>query len=171
MNQLLSKIINLPSWLVMYTKPQQEIKLAERLTLLGFEVYCPTQISIKQWSDRKKKVTEPLFKSYLFIRIKPSERHQLVHVPGFVAFVFWLGKPAIVREEEIDGIKVFMNQAEHASIVQHSLQVGQKVNVVSGPLAQQTGQVIRIKKNKITLLIHSLGLQVQADLLAQHISA
>lgn len=162
---------NLPLWLVMYTKPQQEIKLAERLSTLGFEVYCPTQSTIKQWSDRKKKVVEPLFKSYLFIKIKPSERQLIVHVPGFVAYVFWLGQPAVVRDDEIDGIKRFLDFSHHASIVQNNLQIGQKVSVIEGPFAKQTGQVLRIKKNRITLLIYSLGLQVQADLLPQHISA
>ena len=169
--KLLSATPNIPLWLVMYTKPQQELKLAERLGILGFEVFCPTYSTVKQWSDRKKKVIEPLFKSYLFIKIKPSERNLIVHVPGFVAYVFWLGKPAVVREDEIEGIRQFLGFAQQASIVQHNLRVGQQVSVVAGPFAQQSGQVLRVKKNKVTLLLHSLGLQVQAELLPQHILA
>ena len=54
-------------WYVLYTKPRHEIKALERLTQNGFEVYCPMKTTLKQWSDRKKKVSEPLLPSYLFI--------------------------------------------------------------------------------------------------------
>ena len=57
------------NWHVLYTKPRHEIKTLERLAQNGFEVYCPMKTTLKQWSDRKKKVSEPLLPSYIFIKI------------------------------------------------------------------------------------------------------
>ena len=61
-------------WLVIYTKPRQEKKLAERLQQAGYTVYCPTQRMKKRWSDRWKWIEQPLFTSHIFIQIDPERR-------------------------------------------------------------------------------------------------
>ena len=159
-----------PPWLVLYTKPQQERKLALRLQKLGFEVYCPVRKTVKQWSDRKKKVEEPLFKSYLFIKMFVHQRDEIVWVPGFSGFVFWLGKPAMVRQKEIEAVEQFLGKVNHDSIAVQTFEKGQHVKINSGPLAQQSGVVLRVSKNKVTLLIESLGTVIQAELAAHALS-
>ncbi len=57
-------------WYVLYTKSRNEKKLTQLLSEKGFDVYCPLQETVKQWSDRKKKVQEPIFKSYIFVHLK-----------------------------------------------------------------------------------------------------
>ena len=57
------------NWYALYTKPRKEQKVAQQLEELGFVVYLPLKVEVKQWSDRKKKVISPLFSSYVFIQI------------------------------------------------------------------------------------------------------
>ena len=92
-------------WYVLRTKPQHEIKVAQRIAKLDLEVYCPVMKVVRQWSDRRKKIEVPLFRSYVFVHLKPSEKNLVYDVPGILGFLNWLQKPAIVQKDEIDTIK------------------------------------------------------------------
>ena len=74
-------------WLVLYTKPRNEKKVAERLTKNGFEVYCPLIKTLRQWSDRKKKVEIPMFSSYVFIHIDEKNRQLPLYDQGVMNYV------------------------------------------------------------------------------------
>jgi transcription antitermination factor NusG len=58
----------------------------------------PAQQVTKQWSDRRKVVLEPIFKSYVFVKIADTNKWDLKKVNGVLNFVYWLGKPAIIKE-------------------------------------------------------------------------
>ncbi|MDT0651627.1 UpxY family transcription antiterminator, partial [Autumnicola edwardsiae] len=88
-------------WYVLYTKPKWELKVYENLQKKDIKAYCPTVTEVKQWSDRKKKITAPLFRSYIFVYLAEKERSEVFEVPGVVRYLYWLGKPAIVRDVEI----------------------------------------------------------------------
>jgi transcription antitermination factor NusG len=89
------------NWYVVYTKPKWEKKVAEQLKK-GIACYCPLVTQVRQWSDRKKKVEVPLFNSYVLVARSTKIWFSIGRV---VRYLFWLGKPAIVRDEEIDTIK------------------------------------------------------------------
>ena len=96
-------------WYVVYTLPRWEKKVAQNLTDEGIENYCPTTRVEKQWSDRKKIVNEPLFKGYVFIRINEKAKWDIKNsIHGIINYVYWLGKPAKVKQSEIDTIKMFL---------------------------------------------------------------
>ena len=96
-------------WFVIYTKPNQELKVAKHLEEAGVFSYCPTVNIIKQYSDRKRKVVKPLIKSYVFVHIEEWKRKDVFSVFGIVRYLFWLGKPAIVRDSEIELMKKYLN--------------------------------------------------------------
>ena len=56
-------------WFAIYVKSRCEKKVNEQLEDIGVESFLPLITRVKQWSDRKKKVEEPLFRSYLFVHI------------------------------------------------------------------------------------------------------
>src|SRR5919206_3366358 len=97
-------------WYAIYTKPRWEKKVAELLTKKGIENYCPLNKVTRQWCDRKKTVHEPLFTSYVFVYVTQAEHLAVKQTNGFVTFVFWLGKPAVIRDEEIKTIKQFLSE-------------------------------------------------------------
>jgi transcription antitermination factor NusG len=146
-------------WFVLYTRPQYEIKVAEALQGLGIRAYCPVYTQLKQYSDRKKKVEKPLLKSYVLVKIADRDREQVFAIPGVVRYVFWLGKPAVVREEEIELMKNNLGGI-YESICVEQLQKGAAYTIPEGPFKGQEGKVVTLLKNRIKLELPSLGVLV-----------
>ena len=146
-------------WYVIYTKPRNEKKVAERLLQIGITVYCPMITMMKQWSDRKKKVQVPLLNSYVFVCLEEKEREQVFQVSGVVRYLFWLGKPAIVREDEIaalqDGLKDTMTSFEVKDI-----KIGDVLPIPSGPFQGKEGIIKQINKNSLQLILKELGVLI-----------
>jgi len=151
-------------WLVIYTKPRQEKKLAGRLTQMGYEVYCPTQRIKKRWSDRWKWIEQPLFASHLFIQMDPERRDAIYLVPGFVRFLFWLKRPAQVRPQEIDTLKRWLQDFVPEALNIVHLQRGRRIAVKSGPLMGHHGEVLEGRGGTLELILEELQLKVKIDL-------
>ena len=151
-------------WLVIYTKPRQEKKLAERLQQAGYTVYCPTQRMKKRWSDRWKWIEQPLFTSHIFIQIDPERRDAVYFVPGFVRFLFWLKRPAQVRPIEIETLKRWLNEFDATWINVESFQPGQKIHIQSGPLLGKSGEVVEQRGQNLELILEELQLKIRIDL-------
>ena len=92
-------------WLVLYTKPQLEIRISNILNTIGINAYCPTYKKIVKYSDRKKKVEKPLLPSYVLVYISEADRTKVFDIPGVLRYVYWLGKPAEVQNKEIETLK------------------------------------------------------------------
>ena len=152
------------AWLVIYTKPRWEKKLADQLTAKGFTVYCPTQRVKRRWSDRTKWIDQPLFSSHIFIHIEPERRDAVYFTPGFVRFLFWNKRPAQVRETEIDTLKRWLNDFDHEAISIQPLAVGSQVSVKSGPLQGRDGIVLEQRGTKLELYLEDLQVKVSVDL-------
>lgn len=161
--QITSQEAELP-WLVIYTKPRQEKKLAERLTQMGYEVYCPTQRIKKQWSDRWKWVEHPLFTSIIFIQMEPERRDAIYFVPGFVRFLFWLKKPAQVRPAEIEILKKWLNDYTPESLEVQGWTLGQQLTLKTGPLQGQQAILTEQRGRYAYLFLEELQLQLRVDL-------
>ncbi len=147
------------NWFVLYTKPQQELRVVNALSKIGICSYCPTVKIIKQYSDRKKKIERPLIPSYIMVYIEESRRESVFSIPGIVRYLFWLGKPAIVHQNEIDIMKKHL-EGVYSSISISKLIIGQFFKISEGPLAGNTGKIVEMKKNKVKLELESLGMTV-----------
>jgi transcriptional antiterminator RfaH len=146
-------------WFVLYTQPRNEKKVTERLEKLGITAYCPMTIQVRQWSDRKKKVEVPLLNSYVFVHLANANRNLVFEVPGIVRYLFWLGEPAIVRDEEI---KTLQNWLAHdfSEIEVSALKPGDTITIKEGAFKNQEALIKTISKNKMQLVLTSLGLLV-----------
>ena len=147
------------NWLVLYTKPHNEIKTANNLKLLGIEAYCPTYSHVKQYSDRKKRVIKPLLPSYIFVKIEEKHRHKVFDIPGVVRYLFWLGKPALVRDQEIELMKNNLSGV-YNSIIIKKLKLGSQYSIKEGPFKGQTGKIVQMNRNQIKLELLSLGVSI-----------
>ena len=123
-------------------------------------MFCPLIKTVRQWSDRKKKVQVPMFPSYIFCRISAQERHLLLQDPGVLNFVFWLGEPAIVREEEIDAIKTIADIGEEILVESNHLEQGKEVKIPDGPFKGLMGRVDKIDNRKVMVFVEQLGCMV-----------
>ncbi len=154
------KVVNPKQWLVAYTKPRAEKRVYDRLLEAEIETYLPLYTTIRQWSDRKKKVEVPLFNSYIFVKVLERERIKVLQVSGVVRFIYYLQKPAVVREKEIEAIKKFLNKTEGLKI---RVEKGEYVEISSGPMEGIYGKVIRVGKEKIILQIEQLNMSLVAE--------
>jgi transcription antitermination factor NusG len=145
------------NWYVVYTKPKWEKKVAEKLQQIGIECYCPLVTQVKQWSDRKKKVEVPLFNSYVFVQLHEKDRNSVFQIAGIVRYLFWLGKPAIVRDEEIDIIKKNLKASNVSEISVTPMQVGDRIKLDSGAFSNQDAIVQEVSNTHYILVLESLG--------------
>jgi transcription antitermination factor NusG len=134
------------------------------LTAKGIDSYCPLNKVRRKWSDRIKLVEEPLFKSYLFVKTDDEGRLPVRMTDGVVNFVYWNGKPAIVKEKEIQTIKKFLNEHEQVALVKMNFKPNDKVVITSGPLMDKEGKVLEVKNKVAKVIIESLGYILVADI-------
>jgi transcription antitermination factor NusG len=137
--------------------------VADSLTKSRFENYCPLSKVTSQWSDRKKIIFRPLFTSYVFIYVSVSELSEIKKVDGVVNLVYWLGKPAIIRDIEIDMIKRFLNEHDIVQLTRMDVNVNDIVKIINGPLMEKEGSVIEVSSNKVKILLPSLGYSMIAE--------
>jgi transcription antitermination factor NusG len=150
-------MISPQKWYAIYTKPRWEKKVHLLLTEKGLVSYCPLNKVQRKWSDRVKTIEEPLFKSYVFVRIEDSEESKVRMTPGVVNFVYWMGKPAIVRDSEIEVIRKFLNEYENVLAEPVSLQAQHKVRIRQGIFMDKDATVIKVQGNKVQVVIESIG--------------
>ncbi|MDA9203931.1 UpxY family transcription antiterminator, partial [Flavobacteriaceae bacterium] len=152
-------------WFILYTRPNQEIKVAEQLKEINIACFCPTVTIFKQYSDRKKKILKPVLPSYVFVFIEEEKRNDVFSVFGIIRYMFWLGKPALVRESEIELMKQHLNGI-YQSVSLTKFRRGQLYKISEGVLSGRIGKVVETQKNKIKLELQSLGMIVTLRLKA-----
>ena len=151
------------SWYAVYTKPRWEKKVRELIEKKGLEAYCPLTKIRRKWSDRYKTIEEPLFKSYVFVNIEEEDKTRVRLTDGVVNFVYWLGKPALVKPEEIEIIKKFLNEYREVEAKSVPIQAGERVRIKTGVLMNSEGLVVKIANKKATVLLESLGYELTAQ--------
>lgn len=137
-------------WYPLYTKPRHEIKALEQITELGIEVFLPQIVVVKQWSDRKKKVTEALFKSYIFIHASEYERRRATTCDAVLKSITFDGKIASIPKNEIESLKILVKSPDKLKVLTGVIK-GKIVLIESGPFAGVEGFVNSISKDESTL--------------------
>jgi transcription antitermination factor NusG len=156
-------------WYAVYTKPRFEKKTHTLLQVKGIESYCPLTRVRKRWSDRYKVVEEPLFKSYVFVKLGEAEKPEVRMTEGVVNFVYWLGKPAVIRDSEIITVQKFLREYEHVRAERVEMAPGQRVIITSGVLMDRQGVVLRTSRDKVFIMLDSIGYRLVAELGPQEI--
>lgn len=159
-------------WYALYTKPRWEKKIDSVLIRKGIESWCPLQKVERQWSDRKKIIEDPLFKSYVFVRIVPDERTKVLMTDGVLNFVHYLGKPAIIKDDEVDTIKKYLAEKEASISIlsEEGFQNEMKIKVNHGVFMGNEGTVIRGGKKKVYVKLESLGQVMVVEFPAEYLS-
>jgi len=159
----------LRKWYAVYTKPRWERKVADLLAKKHVECYCPVTRIPRQWSDRKKFVEEPLFTSYVFVNIDETQRLQTLATSGIINFVFWLNKPAIIQDEEIQAIRQFLNDYDNIVLEKIPVKQNDYVRITNGALRAQEGLITAVNSKRVKVLLPSLGFMMQAEVNTGHV--
>lgn len=154
------------NWYVLYTKSRQEKVLASQLEAAGFEVYLPLINKVSIWSDRKKVIQVPLFSSYVFIK-EVCDKSLFSNFKSFVTFLNYNGKPAVVKQNEIDLIKTIIDNGYDIGEASQLevLSEGSNVMVLSGPLKGLTGKLISVSNNEwFVINFENIGSSLQVKI-------
>jgi transcription termination/antitermination protein NusG len=154
-----------PKWYAAYTNANHEKRVARELGRRSMECYLPLYESVRRWKDRRVRLELPLFPGYVFVRVALRERLQVLQISGVARLVGFDGRPAAIPNEDIDTIRTCL--AGNFPLLPHRyLQRGQRVRVLSGPLAGLTGVVVRQKKQmrlviSFDLLMRSVAVELE----------
>ena len=147
-------------WFAIYVKSRNEKKVSKTLNDIGIESFLPLITRIKQWSDRRKKVDEPLFNSYLFVNIPLSDYYKVLNVNGVVKFICFEKKPVEVPENQIEAIKKYICDTDLHEIDYENIDFksGELVRIKSGQMKDLIGRFVEIKgKHRIMIEIEVVG--------------
>jgi len=153
------KTLDSKKWFVIYTKPRTELKVSQRLSVLGIENYTPTRIEVRKWSDRKKKIAVPLLSSMVLVRLNEKEVNKVFEVAGVVRYLFENQKRAEVSNEEVLAMKYYLENTYYSK--QKELAVGETVKV---PLLEEEATVISVKGKNCLAQLRKLGAVVSFQL-------
>lgn len=131
-------------WYALKTRYRHEKKVNERLQRKGVTSYLPLYSTNDNWNNRKKKVTEPLFSCYVFVKIPLKERLPVLQTEGAIRLVSFNNVPAPIPENQIDAIRQIL-QENMSFQKENYLALGKRVEVIHGPLKGIKGIVQKIK--------------------------
>ncbi|GAA4321255.1 hypothetical protein GCM10023184_06910 [Flaviaesturariibacter amylovorans] len=122
----------------------------------GVESYCPLNKVHRKWSDRIKLIEEPLFKSYVFVRIEEDRRTEVRMTEGVINFVYGDGKPAVIKDKEIQAIQRFLSEYEDVEVVKVNWKPNERVMITGGALINTEGRVVQVGSKTVKVMIESL---------------
>ena len=161
---------DIKKWYPVYTQSRAEKKAYQALLNKDIEAYLPLHRQLRQWSDRKKWVEEPLIKSYLFVRIAQQQQTEVLMTTGISRFLYFSGKIASMPDRKIEDLKLLLASPYELEITEERLLPGEKIEIKAGPLKGIRGEIIEYRSQKQLLLrlgdiSHSIVVNVSASLI------
>jgi len=142
-------------WYALYTRSRFEKRTATRLLEQGFEAYLPLVSVYRQWSDRMKKVSVPLFNSYVFVKSNPIDQkhfYRVLQTPGVVKAVCFEGKPVPIPSQQIMALQRFSELGYEMQTVENTPAPGDQIEINQGIFKGLRGQVLQVGNNQSLIL-------------------
>ena len=145
-------------WYTAYTKQNCEKKVSAILSRKKIIHYCPVNAFIKGETKTK---SQQIFSGYVFVKVRECELTSLKQIKGVNNFLYWMQKPAVISESEINLIKSFLD--EHVNVKIEKRQVGFNNIFYNTPQKENEAKLINLNYNKIKVALPSLGYVMIAD--------
>lgn len=163
---------NIPlNWYAFYTRPRSEKKVLLQLKQKRYESYLPLMTTIRQWSDRKKKVQLPIIPSYVFVKTNPNNFNDILNSSNIVNILKYLGKPAIIKDYEIENLKILLQDPENIKLAESfDFEKGDTVIVEKGIFKGLIAECVEFNgKHRIILKINGLDNTFELNIPLNHI--
>ncbi len=145
-------------WYALYTRSKLERKVEQLLASEGIHAYVPLQKKLRQWSDRKKFVYDPLFKSYVFVYIADDQQSKVVKTEGVVRFVMFEGKAARIPPQQIKAVEHYIKTGEDLEDIPGKYSIGQEVVICRGAMKNLKGTLVEYTgKRRVRVEIHGIN--------------
>ncbi len=151
------------NWYAVYTKPQSEKKVAALLAKKKIDNLCPlNRITIGSGS-RRKIVYEPLFPTFVFVYVTESEMHEVRKTSDVINFVYWLGKPAVIKTSEVENAAHFTNLYYNIKLEKTAVNAGGMIRITNEPLLNLSAGIMSVNTTRIRLTLPSIGFAMIAE--------
>ncbi len=153
-------------WYAIYTKANNEKKIFSKLQEENIECYLPLKKTLRKWSDRKKWIEEPLFKSYIFIKVSHIEFFNILSIPGVIYYVSFAGKPQAIPDHQIENIRKMVAQEEKEVLVNYNnIRKGTDCEVLVGPMKGLKGEIVRVcGQYRLLIRLVSMGISLHVNI-------
>jgi transcriptional antiterminator RfaH len=159
-------------WYAVYTRSRNEKKVYALLKEQSIESYLPLQRRLKQWSDRRKWIEEPLIRSYIFVRASERDYYTVLNTPGVVKYVTFSGRAAPIPDRQINTLKRLLATEADLEVIPQILFPGAPIEVIAGPLMGLRGEMVQYKgKNRVVIRINEIGQSVLLTIPAAFLAA
>ena len=162
-------------WYAIYCKSRHERQAHERLLAKGVETFMADYETRAQWGTRRRKVKKNLLPGYLLVRLDKTVQlyYEILQTSGVVKFVggAW-PRLSFIPDEQVESLQALLSSEQPFAEVPY-LNVGDKVEVMAGPLAGLRGCVFAVKERRsriivsIDLLQRSVQVELDSSLLAR----
>jgi len=158
-------------WYAIYTRPRAEKKVHGLLIQNGFTTYLPLMTTVRQWSDRKKKVQLPLISSYVFVRTKESDLKNILPINGVVRVLKHLGKPGIIKDYEIENLRILLEDPDKITFIRDThFRKGDSIIVEKGVFKGLVAECFEFNgKHRMIVRIEALGDLIEVNIPLSHI--
>ncbi|WP_316759822.1 UpxY family transcription antiterminator [Pedobacter aquatilis] len=151
-------------WYPVYTRSRAEKKAYNELQRKQIISYLPLKKTVKQWSDRKKIIEEPLIKSYLFVYISAKEYAEVLMTDGIARFLYFSGKIASMPEQQIENLKLLLATDAELEVLEHDFKTGEKVIIKAGPFKGMLAETISLhNKQRVILRLENMGVAIEIN--------
>ncbi|KLT66617.1 UpxY family transcription antiterminator [Pedobacter sp. BMA] len=151
-------------WYPVYTRSRAEKKAYDELLRKGITAYLPLKKTVKQWSDRKKIVEEPLIKSYLFVYISGREHAKVLMTNGIARFLYFSGHIASIPEQQINNLKLLLATDADLEVFDYDIRPGQRVLIKAGPFKDMIAEMVSLhNKQRIILRLQNMGYAIEIN--------
>jgi transcription antitermination factor NusG len=158
------------SWYALYTRPRWEKKVSGYMEEAGIDHFLPMRKSLRQWSDRKKWVEEPLFRSYIFVHISSTDYYNALNIPGVVRYVSFGGKAVIIPERQIRMVQDLLALNIELEVTDETLKPGERVKIRFGALKDIEGELVEFRsKSMVALRIDHISGSILVSIPANYI--
>jgi transcription antitermination factor NusG len=163
-NHTIKRSAFIPHWYAVYTRHSHEKKVFKQLQQMEIEAYLPLNTTIRQWKDRKKKISLPLFSCYVFVNINEKKYYNVLNIPGVVRFVTFEGKAVAIPEKQIRMVRNLLEQDIDVVEVKENLYNGAKVEIIAGSLAGISGELIYFAgKTRVIIRLDEISKSIMAS--------
>ncbi|QUR44522.1 UpxY family transcription antiterminator [Bacteroides xylanisolvens] len=160
------------SWFIFRTYTKAEKKAASQLQIEGYDFFLPTRKELVIWKNRQRKfIDRILFSGYIFVKTNKQEFHKILHLSAISSYLHFDKEPSVVRQDEIDGIKMMISHNQDITI-EYDFSIHERVKIILGPMIGYEGIVAIIKGKRrfgivVEVLQSAFCIEVSADSLVK----
>jgi transcription antitermination factor NusG len=156
------------NWYALFTRSRAEKKLAEQFKTANIDYFLPLYTEVRQWSDRKKKVTEPLLKRVIFVKTTKEQLNTFYSFHHVVGVVKEFGQPAIIKENEIKTLEIIAREWSGETVTSNEYtdySLGDEVEIKRGPFSGLVGKLLEIKgKHRLVVQLATLNVEFTVNI-------